>query len=140
VTQADNLQRVLRNLDPQLRPGRFVFATVGQMPNGVEPVATVIEDEGITLVVDQDVADRGELEYAYVAEMITLRVHSALDTVGLTAAVASALAGSGISCNVVAGYFHDHLFVPSGRGEEAVAVLRRLADATRRVRTERRSP
>ena len=127
MSEANNLQRVLRNLDPELRPGRFVFATVPQMPKGVEPVATIIEDEGITLVVGQDVADRIELEYAYVAEMITLRVHSGLDGVGLTAAVASALASAGISCNVVAGYFHDHLFVPAGRGKDAVAVLRRLA-------------
>lgn len=129
MPEANNLERVLRNLDPELRPGRFVFATVPQLPTGVEPIATVNEDEGTTLVVDQVAADRSELEYEYVAEMITLRVHSGLDTVGLTAAVASALASTGISCNVVAGYFHDHLFVPAGRGKEAVAVLRRLSDA-----------
>jgi uncharacterized protein len=129
VSEANNLQRLLRNLDPELRPGRFVFTTVPHTPKGVEPVMTVIEDEGITLVVDQDVADHLELEYEHVAEMITLRVHSGLDDVGLTAAVASALANAGISCNVVAGYFHDHLFVPAGRGEDAVAVLRRLPGA-----------
>lgn len=128
-----NLEHLLRNLDPRLHPGRFVFATVAQVPKGVEPVATVMEDEGTTLVLDQDVADRGELEYEYVASMITLRVHSGLETVGLTAAVASALAGAGISCNVVAGYFHDHLFVPAERGEDALAVLRRIGDARRSV-------
>ena len=59
--------------------------------------------------------------------MVTLRVHSSLAAVGLTAAVATALTGVGISCNVVAGYFHDHLFVPVDRGQEAVEVLSSLA-------------
>lgn len=54
-------------------------------------------------------------------------MHSALEAVGLTAAVALALTDAGISCNVVAGFHHDHLFVPFGRAAEAVAVLEALA-------------
>jgi hypothetical protein len=127
VSGNTSLQGLLQNLDPQLRPGRFVFVTVRQWPESIEPVAMVVEDEGTTLVVDQDVADRCELQYDYVAAMITLRVHSALHSVGLTAVVASALAGAGVSCNVVAGYFHDHLFVPADRADEAVTVLRGMA-------------
>jgi len=60
------------------------------------------------------------------AAWITLTVHSDLQSVGLTAAVSAALAEAQISCNVVAGVHHDHLFVPVARGEEAVAVLKRL--------------
>ena len=60
---------------------------------------------------------------------ITLTVHSALEGVGLTAAVAGALAQAGIACNVVAGYHHDHLFVPWDRREEALAILQRLSQS-----------
>ena len=118
-----------RDLNPELRPGRFVFTTVESVPDDVDCTATVVEDEGVTLVVTQDVADRAGLPYTYVAAMITLRVHSDLASVGLTAAVASTLAESGVSCNVVAGFFHDHLFVPFERGEEAVRLLRSARDA-----------
>jgi PhnB protein len=109
-----------------LHPERYVFATTGTSHDGLHPVVTVLEDEGVTLVLEQGEADRHGLGYQYVAAMITLRVRSALDEVGLTAAVATALTEHGISCNVVAGHFHDHLFVPPDRGEEAVDVLTSL--------------
>jgi uncharacterized protein len=79
---------------------------------------------------DQDQADSLELPYTYIAAMITLRVHSSLDAVGLTAAVARQLATGGISCNVVAGYFHDHLFVPIDKADLAVNLLRDLTRAS----------
>lgn len=122
-----DLGRLLRTMEPELQPGSYVFTTVPKVPPGVEPVVLVRESEGITLVLPRERADRLGLSYTYVAAMVTLRVHSALDAVGLTAAVAAALAGAGLSCNVVAGYHHDHLFVPVGEGERAVEVLRRLA-------------
>ena len=59
--------------------------------------------------------------------MVTLRVHSALEAVGLTAAVATCLGAAGLSCNVVAGFHHDHLFVPHERGAECVELLRELS-------------
>ena len=122
-----DLARLLASMRPELRSGAFVFTTSDAVPAGVEPVVTVREPEGVTLVLDRDEADRLGLSYEYVAAMVTLRVHSALDAVGLTAAVAHELAGHGISCNVVAGYFHDHLFVPHERGEDVVALLEALA-------------
>lgn len=123
-----DLTRLLSSLRPQLKPDRYVFATVvGAPPSGVTPVVTVAEDEGLTLVVLQEEADEAGLAYDYVACWITLWAHSALDAVGLTAAVAGELAEAGMSCNVVAGYHHDHLFVPHDRAAEAVAVLERLA-------------
>lgn len=90
-------------------------------------VVTVAEEEGLTLVLPQQEADAAGLAYEYVAGWITLRVHSALEAVGLTAAVARELAAAGLSCNVVAGFHHDHLFVPYERVADAVALLEDLA-------------
>lgn len=123
-----DLGRLLSGMRPELNPGRYVFTAVGgSVPPGVRPLVTVAEEEGLTLVVRQEDADGAGLAYDYVAGWITLRVHSALDAVGLTAAVARVLADANLSCNVVAGFHHDHLFVPYERADEAVAVLRDLA-------------
>jgi hypothetical protein len=86
----------------------------------------VAEDEGLTLVVTQAEADRLGLAYDYVAARITLRVHSDPAAVGMTAAFSRALADAGLSCNVVAGYFHDHLLVPWDRADEALRLLEGL--------------
>lgn len=124
-----DLTRLVAGMRPELNPGRYVFTTVdGPAPAGVVPVVTVAESEGLTLVVRQEEADAAGLAYDYVAGWITLRVHSALDAVGLTAVVARGLAEAGLSCNVVAGFHHDHLFVEHARADEALAVLRGLAD------------
>lgn len=118
-----DLQVLLSHLRPDRRPGCYVFCTVPQVPAGVTPVASVREDEGLSIVVEQAEADRLGLDYELVASLVTLRVHSALDAVGLTAAVAQTLAAAGISCNMVAGRFHDHLFVPVDDAERAVQLL-----------------
>ncbi|MFE6458077.1 ACT domain-containing protein [Streptomyces cinereoruber] len=124
-----DLTRLLAGLRPELDSGRYVFTTVdGPAPTGLAPVVTVTEPEGLTLVVRQEEADAASLPYDYVAGWITLRVHSALDAVGLTAAVARELADAGLSCNVVAGFHHDHLFVEHARAEEALDLLNRLAE------------
>lgn len=113
---------------PHLAAERYVFTSVdGVVPEGVTPVVTVAEAEGLTLVVRREEADAAGLAYDFVAGWITLRVHSALEAVGLTAAVSTALADAGISCNVVAGFHHDHLFVPYVQADHAVALLHRLA-------------
>ncbi|MEO5709672.1 MAG: ACT domain-containing protein [Nocardioidaceae bacterium] len=122
-----HLGRLLASMRPQLHAGEFVFVTVAEVPAGVTPAVTVREPEGLTLVLARGEADRAGLVYEYVAAWITLRVHSALDAVGLTAAVATELTEHGVSCNVVAGFFHDHLFVPHDRGTEVVRVLEGLA-------------
>jgi RimJ/RimL family protein N-acetyltransferase len=115
-----------RGLKPELSGEQYVFASViGPMP-GVPMFAAILEDEGLTLVLTRADADRAGLGYEYVAARITLRVDSTLDEVGLTASFSKVLADAGISCNVVAGVAHDHLFVPWERGEQAVELLRRL--------------
>ncbi|MBF6049410.1 ACT domain-containing protein [Streptomyces sp. NRRL B-1677] len=125
-----DLTKLLSGMRPELNAGRYVYVTVeGEPPTDVAPVVTVREPEGLTLVVRQEEADAAGLAYEYVAGWITLRVHSALEAVGLTAAVSQALAQAGLSCNVVAGYHHDHLFVPYERAEEAVRLLEALAEA-----------
>ncbi|MEW2288474.1 ACT domain-containing protein [Streptomyces sp. NPDC047841] len=131
MTGETDLRALLSGMRPELNPGRYVFTTAeGGVPSGCSPVVTVAEQEGLTLVLPQADADAAGMAYDYVAGWITLRVHSALDAVGLTAAVSRALADAGLSCNVVAGFHHDHLFVPHDQAERAVEVLRRLADPT----------
>ncbi|MGB8383024.1 MAG: ACT domain-containing protein [Dermatophilaceae bacterium] len=111
-----------------MRPGRFVLVTVEDGTLDADVLASVVEPEGLGVVVTQDDADRLGLTYDCVAGWITLQVHSALAAVGLTAAVSTALAAADTSCNVVAGHHHDHLLVPIDRLEDALGVLRRLAD------------
>jgi hypothetical protein len=89
--------------------------------------ASIVEDEGTTLVIPQAEADALGLGYDYVAGWITLEVYSALSAVGLTAVVSSALADAGISCNILAGFHHDHLLVPEDDLDAALEVLARLA-------------
>ena len=123
-----DLPTLLRNLSPERQPGTYVFTTV-QDTSGIDPalpVATMRESEGLTLILQREVADGLGLPYGYRAAWITLRVRSDLAAVGLTAAVATALAAGGISCNVVAGYHHDHVFVDEERAEVAVAILESL--------------
>ncbi len=127
------LPGLLRALDPQLRPGVFVFASV---PPGavldVDPVATMAEDEGRTVVLPEAEAERLGLPAEYRCAWITLRVASSLSAVGLLARVTAALAGRGISVNPVAGFHHDHLFVPHDRAADALDALAGLqARATR---------
>ncbi|WP_328957059.1 ACT domain-containing protein [Kitasatospora purpeofusca] len=123
-----DLATLLRDLRPELNPGRYVYCTLPtKVPAGLRPVATVAEPEGVTVVVTQEEADTLNLRYEYVAAWITLRIHSALEAVGLTAAVATRLAEEGLSCNVVAGYHHDHLFVAADDAERVLDALKELS-------------
>jgi hypothetical protein len=128
VAGEKDLRALLAGMSPRLNTGEYVFTVAldGCVPAGVRPVVTVAEEEGLTLVLSRQDADRAGLPYDYVAGWITLRVHSALESVGLTAAVAEALARGGISCNVVAGFHHDHLFVPHADAPRARDILELL--------------
>jgi hypothetical protein len=111
-----------RDIRPELSAEPYVFAA-GEPPPGVSPFAVIREDEGVTLILTRADADRAGLAYGYVAARITLRVGSALTDVGLTALFSRILADAGISCNVIAGLAHDHLFVGWERGEQARVLL-----------------
>ncbi|TFF06066.1 ACT domain-containing protein [Pseudomonas sp. BCA14] len=123
------LATLLRSMSPQLNEGDYVFCTVPdqRIPEGCEVIGSFREQEGLTLIVERQQAQQAGLAFEYVAAWITLNVHSALEAVGLTAAFASALGKAGISCNVIAGYYHDHLFVGRADAERAMHVLRQLA-------------
>jgi hypothetical protein len=118
----------LPNLDPELHEGVYVFTTVPLSANtvGLDVVATMREQEGLTLVLPEKQAVQQGFDLAFRCAWITLRVDSALDAVGLTAAFARALADDSIACNVIAGTHHDHLFVPVGRAADALQCLRDL--------------
>ncbi len=124
-----DLATLVASMAPVLRPDPFVVATVDDAATlgDLVPDATIREDEGLTVVLPQTDADRLGLSYDFVAAWITLRVHSALDAVGLTAAFSAALARAGLSCNVLAGFHHDHLLVPWEDRDAALAALRALS-------------
>ncbi|WP_345696809.1 ACT domain-containing protein [Kitasatospora terrestris] len=125
-----DLRTLLSGMHPVLNPGRYVYCTFpAKVPAGLRPVVSVAEEEGVTVVVPQEEADSLGLRYEYVAAWITLRIHSALDAVGLTAAVAACLADEGVSCNVVAGFHHDHLFVTADDADRALSALQSLSAA-----------
>ena len=123
------LDTLLRSMSPHLNDGEYVFCTIrdGQLPQGCEVIGSFREREGLTVILERRQAVRAGFNFDYVAACITLNVHSALAAVGLTAAFASALGRAGISCNVIAGYFHDHLFVGQADAERAMTVLEQLA-------------
>ena len=123
-----NLTTLLRSMEPVLHDGVYAYCTVSHEAQiaAVTPVVTVREPEGLTLVVSEEQAIAAGLPVLFRAAWITLTVHSDLDAVGLTAAFSSALGQAGISCNVVAGAFHDHIFVPVAQALKALQVLRAL--------------
>lgn len=123
ITELDEL---LKSMQPELMESEFVFCAVaGTLIDYVtlNPVATFIEAEGLTLVLEKGVAQKAGLQFEGVFRQITLTVHSSLEVVGLTAAVAKKLADKGISANVIAAYYHDHIFVPSSKAELALLAL-----------------
>jgi hypothetical protein len=121
------LERLLAGMEPELIPGEFVFV---ERPAGLPEeivLAAVQEQEGQSVVMRREHADERSLQYGFVAAWITLRVNSALDAIGLTAAVSTRLAENRISCNVLAGLRHDHLLVPAGDAGSAMQALTDLS-------------
>ncbi len=115
-----------RDIRPGLSAEPYVYATADQSPPGISPFAAIREDEGLALILTRADADRAGLRYDYVAARITLRVDSDLADVGLTALVSRILADAGLSCNVIAGHAHDHLFVRWDQAARALALLQGL--------------
>jgi len=128
VAPAADLAALLRSMAPELQDGVYVYSAVpaDRDLSAVAAVVIVREREGVTVVVAEQEAERARLPVLFRAAWITLTVCSDLQAVGLTAAFATALGDAGISCNVVAGAYHDHLFVPVERGADALRVLRQL--------------
>ena len=124
-----NLDILIKTMEPCLNEGDYVFCTVDDLlsVNQNELVFYFKEKEAITIVVRKEFADKSQFEYSMIFKWITLTVHSSLDAVGLTAAFSTALAKESISCNVVAGFYHDHIFVPKKDALKAMDTLHCLA-------------
>lgn len=129
MTAEADLTELLCSLTVSRRPGVYTVVTLEGEPSPsirAEAAAVIDEDEGTTLVVPTEVARANGWAVDFEAAWLTLDVHSALDAVGLTAAVSTALTDAGIACNVLAGYHHDHLLVPVHRVDTALNALATL--------------
>lgn len=132
-----NLQNLLKGLSAELIGDTFVFATVGEndIPDGLVPRMTFREAEGVTLIITRSEAEAHGIAYEFPCRMITLNIHSALEAVGFIAHIATALAKEGMGVNPVAGFFHDHLFIPEGREEDAMEVLASISKNPDKLQT-----
>jgi len=120
-----NLKALIENMEPVLNEGEYVFATVADIttiPRAVT-ICEIKEREGVTVVLLKQEAEKLGLTFEFIASWITLNIHSSLEAVGLTAAFASELGQHNISCNVIAGYYHDHIFVDRKDKDKAMNVL-----------------
>ena len=128
-TEIQNIDQLLSNMTPKLNKGKYVFVSVENLKNisSDDILCLFRESEGITVIMDKKRADELNLLYVFVAAWITLTVHSSLSAIGLTAAFSSELANHKISCNVVAGFYHDHIFVDYNDGDKALNVLNQLS-------------
>jgi len=125
------LDTLIASMSPELMDEDYVFCTFpntfyGQLKD-LQPCAAVQEDEGLTLIFSKIKADENNLKYETIFKRISLKVHSSLEAVGLTAAFSKALSETGISANVIAGFYHDHIFVQAEEAEKAVQVLKELS-------------
>ena len=124
-----NLQALIANMESVLNDGEYVFATVentAAIPRDIT-ICEIKEQEGITVVLSKKDAERLGLDFEFAAAWITLNIHSSLEAVGLTAAFSTELGKNNISCNVIAGYYHDHIFVDKNDEDKAMSVLREMA-------------
>lgn len=122
----ENLEILLKSINPVLDSREFVFCTISK--NDFQKIKTNAvcwfkEKEGITLILEMSEAEKNNLEFIYPCKMITLNVHSNLNAIGFLAAVTTKLAEHKISVNAVSAFYHDYLFVPAEKAEQAVQIL-----------------
>lgn len=125
-----NLEILLKTMKPKMNLGEFVFCEVENLEKIKlnEIVMSFREEESITIITKKEIADKLNLKYSFIASWITLTIHSSLEAVGLTAAFSKALSKKGISCNVVAAFYHDHIFVDKKDTQKAMEILNKFSD------------
>lgn len=128
-----DLARLLAGMEPVLADEEYGFGLIPgrnvSTPKDLNPTATIREDEGLTVIAPLAALRRHGIAHRAGFARISLHIHSDLEAVGLTAAFATALAKAGLAANVVAGYYHDHIFTDWDRRHEALACLKALASA-----------
>lgn len=124
-----DLSTLLKAMRPILNDGDYVFCVLPEL--GAIPLDAALmlfkEAEGYTIILTRETADQYRMAYSFVSSWITLSVHSDLEAVGLTAAFANALADGNVSCNVVAAFYHDHIFVDKKDAGKAMEILQHLS-------------
>jgi uncharacterized protein len=128
MTGETNLEVLLKTMKPIHNEGDYVFCVATSKINVEEVLMFFKETEGTTIIIKKEIADALQLAYSFVAAWITLTIHSSLEAVGLTAAFSTALAKENISCNVVAAFYHDHIFVDKKDVEQAMVILNRFSE------------
>lgn len=126
-----DLEKLLKNMSPTLNEGEFIFIALPENYGDylyLEPICSFKEKEGLTLIISKEKAIENNIEVKDLFKYITLNVHSSLNAVGLTAAVASKLSLNGISANVIAAYYHDHIFIQTQYAEKALSLLMELIE------------
>ena len=126
-----NLTTLIKEMKPFVNEGEYVFTTVKNISNINQDtiIGQFKEQEGTTLILKKSIADELDLPYTFIASWVTLKVHSALDAVGLTAAFSTELAKNNISCNVIAGFYHDHIFVSKKDEIKTIEVLTKFSNS-----------
>lgn len=123
-----DINELIKNINPELIDKRFVFCT-SKKELDINSIMTFKEKEGITYIIKKQEADKSNLKYEGIWDMITLNVNSYLEAVGFLAKITQVLAQEDISVNAVSAYYHDHLFVPSSKSDKALEILKNLSQS-----------
>ncbi|MFX0209338.1 MAG: ACT domain-containing protein [Candidatus Hodarchaeota archaeon] len=125
-----DLKILLELMKPKVIEGEYVFCTISPqqyIKSEIKPLSAFYEKEGVTLIVKRTIAEQNSLPYSNIWAWITLTVHSDLTAIGFLAKITDKLAKAGISVNIVSAYYHDHLFVPIEKADNAIQLLSRLS-------------